>query len=254
MAKVLLGSGVSGLSGTFQGVTYQNWRGITTMRRKPTPTNVMSDRQTKIRAIISELSKAWRDVLTPGLRTAWEQRAKNYPWFDVFGREIKMSGINLYVKQNLVLLDHGLTRQDQPAPEVIPPECVDLQLIEDPHSLIVHYPQLSTEIVAAQAPFLDIWVAGGYLSAVNEVEPDLVTTRIESQALPGGRVHQRSDFRHAIYVSAPVPSATPDINRIEVTLPPAAVNRNIVISVQRYNKYGNFSVPRIFNAIRSAEV
>lgn len=249
MAKILPGLAVHKISGTIGGTTFQNWRGILVARSKPTPTNVNTPRQTIIRSLMTLLSRAWRDELTKGLRTAWNQHAKTFPWLDVFGREVKMSGENLYIKQNMVLLDHGLTRVDQPAPGIVPPELIDAVFVLHPEGFQISVPELPSAIVTAQTPFLDIWIAGGYESATYDAGPP-VDVNIVGYGLPAGRKHQKSDFRHAVYATEIEEQITPDVQNIGVGLPPpVGVTRNMVVSIRRYNKFGNFSAPRIFEGI-----
>ena len=248
MAKILPGLAVSKMSGTVAGTTYQNWRGILVARSKPTPTKVQTSRQTFIRSVMTLLSRAWRDELNQGLRTAWNQRAKNFPWLDVFGNSVSMTGENLYIKQNMVLIDHSLPRQDTPVPDVMPPELLDLSIDPDPEQLGIDVPQLSSAVMTAQGPFLDIWVAGGFLTSVVEDGDPFVNAVISSLALPPGRTDQKSDFRHAAYANDKLLTEPAEPGKIVVT-PPSAQIKNVTVIVRRYNKYGNFTAPRKFSAI-----
>lgn len=245
MAKILPGLAVHKISGTIGGTTYQNWRGLLVARSKPTPTNVNTPRQTKIRSLITLLSRAWRDELNPGLRTAWNQRASSYPWLDVFGNAVKMSGINLYIKQNMVLLDHGLTRVDQPVAAIEPPEVI-AEISEAIEDLKITVADIDSGVIASQSPFLDVRVAGGYLTATTTPAP--IEVEISSLALPAGRKHQKSDFRHVIYYNDEIAIA-PEDARIAVQSVQAGAPRNIVVSLQRFNKHGNFSQPILLSAV-----
>lgn len=247
MAKILPGPLASKISGTIAGTTFQNWRGLLVARMKSTPTNVNSPRQTVIRAIMTLLSRAWRDDLTAGLRVAWNQRAAAFPWLDVFGNERKMTGENLYIKQNMVLLDHFRLRQDTPVPNVVPSELVDMVISSTEERLILSYNQLSAGEITSQEPFLDIRVAGGFTTVDIDVGVS-VLTEIGSQCLPQGRKHQTSDFRHCAYSDDVVLSDPVELNSVAVA-PPDGTVRNVVIVVQRFNKFGNFTQPRLFNAI-----
>ena len=248
MAKILPGAAVAKMSGTIAGTTYQNWRGMLIARSKPTPTNVMTPRQTFIRSLMTLLSRAWRDELTAGLRVAWNQRAKNYPWLDVFGRELRMSGENLYIKQNMVLLDHGLTRVDQPVPDIVPDELVDATVEALPASeLVVKIPGKTAGMITAQTPFVKIDVAGGFLSVDDSAVPEELV--IQSLALPAGRKHQKADFRLTYYLND-VDVVVDERTLFRVGIP-VEQTRNIVVIIQRYNKHGNFSAPRLIEGIRT---
>jgi len=245
MAKILPGAAVAKMSGTIAGTTYQNWRGILVARSKPTPTNVNTPRQSLIRSLMTTLSRAWRDELNQGLRTAWNQRAKNFPWLDVFGNSVSMTGENLYIKQNLVLLDHSLARVDTPVPDTMPPE-LDY-ITEDGDATNIHFDitQLPDAIVAAQTPFLDVKIAGGFLNIDDSGAP--LEVLVDSQALPAGRKHQKSDFRHAFYLNnLGVASVDPQVMQFTA---PLGHTRNMVVIVQGFNKYGNFTAPRLFEKV-----
>lgn len=248
--KYLPGIGVSKLSGTMGGVTAQNWRGLGIFRRKPIPTKTLTARQMFINSLMSLLSKAWRDELNRGLRTAWNQRAKNYPWTDVFGNERKMTGENLYIKQNMVLLDHGLTRQDTPVPDVVPAELLDVVFTGEPENMFLHVPQISAGDLA-DTPFIDVYVAGGYTSTT-KADNGIYELNIKSLCLPQGRTHQKSDFRHVAYVDDKLVTEPIESSAISID-PPAGWTRNIVVILRRYNKYGNFSAPRTFTHIAHGE-
>lgn len=250
MAKILQGIGVEAISGTIGGTTFQKWRGLLIARGKPTPHNPSTPRQTRIRSIVSTISKAWRDVLNQGQRTAWNQFAEVFPWYDVFGRSMSLRGISLFLKINTVLLDHLKPMQIEPPPAVEPPEISDL-VIETPISnLSITVPQVVSGIVTAQEPFLDIAVAGGF-TALDDAPDVPFAVNINSQALPQGRKHQKSDFRHVAFVDDQAETLPPEIGGQIVVTIPVGYTRNIVVRIQRYNKHGRYSVPRIFEAIIS---
>jgi len=246
--KILPGLAVSKMSGTIAGTTYQNWRGILVARSKPTPTNVNSPRQSVVRALMTILSRAWRDELNQGLRTAWNQRAKNYPWLDVFGNTFPMTGENLYIKQNMVLLDHFLPRQDTPVPDQVPSAITSMNIIGTEDLLTVQYDQLAPAEVSAQLPFIDISIAGAFLEANVTFSVDKNVTYIRTNGLTPGRVHQKSDFRHAVYADD-TPVSEP-VAKNEISVERAILSdRNIVLSLRRFNKYGNFSAPVLLQNI-----
>lgn len=252
MAKILQGIGVEAISGTIGGTTFQKWRGLLIARGKPTPHNPMTERQTRIRSIVSTISRAWRDVLNAGQRIAWKQHAENFPWFDVFGRSISLTGISLFLKINTVLLDHDLVMQVNPPPAVEPPELTGIVYTTEPGTMAMEFPQLAPGIITAQEPFIDVWVAGGYTSFANTSTPEAFALAIQSLCLPQGRTHQKSDFRHVDYVNDVPVSEPPGVSAITTSIPDSYV-RNVVVRVQRYNKYGRYSVPVIYDSIVTGE-
>ena len=252
MAKILQGTGIEQISGTIGGTTYQNWRGMIIARGKPTPTNPNTMRQTEIRSIITSLSRRWRDVLNEGLRHAWKEKAKNFPWYDVFGREIRMSGINLYIKSNLVLLDHGLTVNDTPPPDIVPPELTDITLTDEEGVLQLQATGLDQSVINSQSPFIDVWVAGG----VYEIEDYGFSPEnqviLHTYALSAGRTAQKSDFRHAGYWDDfELPADPSFVAKLILKSAPDGAVKNFVVSIKRYNKYGVPSAPRIYSGVRT---
>lgn len=248
--KVLPGVGVAELQGTFQGVTAQRWRGLLIFRKKPTPHQANSPRQQIVKALFGLLSSAWRNDLTQGLRRAWNNLAANKPWLDVFGREITMTGENLYIKQNIILLDAGRPRNDQPVPGTIPPDLSTtvFQAIDNIIEAII--PGQPVGIISAQDTFINVSIAG-FPDEVRFVDPPPNTlVDVDTYGLSQGRVHQVSDFRHAFYVND-VDDALPGQEVIIHQNLEALVGtkRNFVMSIQRFNKYGNFSVPILYSAI-----
>lgn len=245
--KYLPGIAVNELNGTMKGVTAQRWRGLGVFRKKPTPHNPQTPRQTDVRIITAQIAEAWREELNQGQRTAWNQRAKTYPWTDSFGREIRMTGLNLFVKQNFPLVDFGKDKQSLPPPMTEPPELADATVVAETGQLYITVWTLDPAIVTAQEPFLDIRVAGGFTQATMN-ENALFNAVIQSQALPQGRLHQKADFKHAGYVSDVPTVITPDQSEIFVHIPADTV-KNVVVQIRRYNKYGNFSTTRTFQSI-----
>jgi len=250
--KILPGLAVAKLSGTVGGTTYQNYRGMIVARTKPVPKKTLTARQMFINSLMSLIARAWRDELNQGLRKAWNQRAKNYPWVDVFGREVKMTGENLYIKQNMVLLDHNLARQDTPAPNVIPPEVADWTIASSDDIFELVSPGLPEGTVAEQAPFLDIWVAGGFLTKNLNIQPDHFDFQCETLGLPPGRIAGKSDYRHVEYADEFDTIPVTPVNSNFTIEPIPQEPKNISIILRRYNKYGNFSAPLLLSAVLEA--
>jgi len=240
MAKILPGPLAAKISGTIGGTTYGNWRGMIVARTKPVPSKDLTIRQMRINALMSILSIAWRDELNQGLRTAWNQMSKNYPWTDVFGNQRKMTGENLYIKQNMILLDFGLSRNDQPQPETVPPDCDDIIVNDSIIDMTLTIEPLADAIVTSQTPFVNIMVAGGFLSI--DVGGGGDSINIDTVGLPPGRIAGKSDFRHVYYVPAQQTTLGSPVEVVIRSFP--GVAKNITAIVQRYNKYGNFSAPR----------
>lgn len=209
--------------------------------RELTPVfNPQSARQMEVRSINTELSRFWRDELTEGNRIAWAQRAEG-------------SGMRaglFFIRQNFQLLDFAMLIQATPPPMTPPPELTDVIINPVPpvEQLSLDVPQLIPGIITAQEPFLDIEVAGGFTQADLGIVGEHYEASIQSEALSQGRKHQNSDFRHVLYAADLEVSVIPEISKI-IVAPPGDTIRNIVIRLTRFNKFGNRSGVRIYNAI-----
>lgn len=232
--------GASGLiRGKIGGYVYYVVNGTQRIRELTPVHNPQTARQMEIRSINTELSRAWRDDLNQGQRKAWSQRAAHQ----------NTKGSLLFIKQNFVLLDFGLSKQETPPPMIMPPELTDLYVDPSPpaDTLEIKIPQLAPAIISAQTPFIDFEIAGGFITATLS-ENGAFTVELNTQALSQGRVHQKSDFRHAIYAQDKEVSEPPVISEIITEVPSEAV-RNVVLRIRRYNKYGNYSQALIFDHI-----
>tara|TARA_R100000773_G_C4185875_1_gene93693 strand:- start:242 stop:805 length:564 start_codon:yes stop_codon:yes gene_type:complete len=69
-------------------------------------------RQVEVRALLADLTNKWTTLLTDTQREAWELYAQNVPLINVLGEARNVSGINMYVRSNSLLIDAGGTRLD----------------------------------------------------------------------------------------------------------------------------------------------
>lgn len=106
MAKLLNPLLSTSAKGTTSGITYSQWRGINSARRKGNPARRIRSLQPQNRTYIGYLSRTWAAV-TAGNRELWKQWAANHPRPDGFGGVFQMSGINAYVSLNKVRLDRN---------------------------------------------------------------------------------------------------------------------------------------------------
>jgi hypothetical protein len=242
-------------SGSIGGYTHQNWRGIGVVREKPVPTQPNSFRQTATRSIMTQLARKWADELTEGIRIAWKNFADVFVWTDIFGKELRLTGINLFTKINFQLKDAGKTLQETPPPPIKPSEFsfFDIDKIDGEMSFDITSPGISE--INSQSPFLDLWIAG--LSGIISVVEDPTTTliNVKSAGMPQGVNPVRSDFRHLIYQSQTVEAGPPEVARtirvnvVDITEAAFIGKRKIALLVRRYNKHGNYSTTKKFAEI-----
>lgn len=112
MAKVLFGNGVAEMRGSQAGTTYSRNRGGSYTRNRVTPLNPQSARQQSVRNNMTELSTAWGVDLTQSQRDSWIAFAQAWPTTDVFGAVIVLTGLQMFTRQNMTLLQAGLPRID----------------------------------------------------------------------------------------------------------------------------------------------
>lgn len=117
MALYRTGDGTQ-ISGSTGGVTYSHNRFGQYRRARSIPVNPLSAGQVQIRGFMSNISVAWSQTLTAGQRLAWEVYAAAVPWTNALGAAVRLTGINMFNRTNVLRLQAGLTRLDT-APAVL---------------------------------------------------------------------------------------------------------------------------------------
>jgi hypothetical protein len=107
MALIRFGGGVVQMSGSIAGDTFARNRYGNYSRARTKPVNPNSDRQVVVRARIAVLAEYWNDTLTAAQRTAWGSYAAAVPWTNKLGETIHLSGFNMFVRSNAVVLEAG---------------------------------------------------------------------------------------------------------------------------------------------------
>jgi hypothetical protein len=114
MAKTLMGAIVVDLRNKLGGHVFSKNKAGSFVRRKVSPTQPFTAAQRLIRGIMTELSRAWGDVLSDAQRAAWKAFGDLHPVTDTFGQAVKLTGEQMYCKLNNVILFLGGTRIDDP--------------------------------------------------------------------------------------------------------------------------------------------
>lgn len=243
-------------SGSVGGITYSDYHGTGVVREKPIPTQPNSPRQVFVRTVLTFISRYWANTLTEGIRKAWSQFADIFIWTNIFGNQLRLSGINLFAKMNFQLRDFGKALQTTPPPAINPDEIVftfqDFDIGEP--DIIVEAITLAQ--AQAQEVFVDIWAVGYVVSAViDDTDADQTIVTITTEGLPQGINPVKSDYRHTIYVNqntaqVVTPTLTKSIHiKFVGAVIPYANPIRIASIVRRYNKYGRYS-----NIIKVSEV
>ncbi len=107
--KPLLGTQQSGSVG---GITASHNSGGAYWRQRSTPTNPNSPQQAAVRQIMADLVSLWLNTLTAIQRATWDLYAFNVPLINRLGDPINVSGLNMYCRTNVPLLQSAGTRVD----------------------------------------------------------------------------------------------------------------------------------------------
>lgn len=184
MAKINFGQTVNDARGKLGGTVFsKNGSGAYT-RRKVTPVNRNTLAQSTVRASLGTLSQQWSGSLSQAQRDAWISYAKTYPRLDVFGASITISGLNMFISLNSVLMNTGNTVID------VPPA----------NNLITPIPTDYTSMAANHVgPVITFNQTG------NAVDGDDVYYVFGAKPLPPGRTVQQSDWR---FLTTIVPATT----------------------------------------------
>lgn len=107
MAKIKFTAVVADMRGKLAGSVFSKNRGGAYVRTKVTPVNPNTTAQATVREIFTNLAQAFRN-LTPEQITAWNAAVDNFKGTDIFGDIKRPSGINLFQRLNLNLVNAGI--------------------------------------------------------------------------------------------------------------------------------------------------
>jgi hypothetical protein len=116
MAKVIFGHIVADARNKISGNVFSKNKAGSFVRRKVSPSQPHTPRQSAVRSALSGLSKAWGGTLTDTQRAGWEGLAAANPVKDVFGSNIILTGLQMYIRLNQALLEAGQARIDDAPP------------------------------------------------------------------------------------------------------------------------------------------
>ena len=162
------------------------------LRANVLPTNPNSDAQTSIRSYIQQATTAWQ-ALTEAQAKAWNDLAEFIKTTDVFGTERSLSGIQIFVRQNMYRLMDGQTITNAPIGGTVPPAPSSVTLVE---TLTDQLTLNITHGASAGSGFWFVRLAEARASAARK------TRRNEVRAVGG-------DFSNAIVPITASPQAVP---------------------------------------------
>lgn len=123
MAKIKFGAIVSDVRGSIDSVTYARSRYGAYARKKVTPVNPNTNRQSDVRAIFGAASSAFRSLGTSVI-DAWNAVAPEYTRSNVFGDNLPLSGATLFTKLKTQLVNIGTTTNPEPINPVTVPDVI----------------------------------------------------------------------------------------------------------------------------------
>jgi len=235
MAKILNPLQSQAVSGKVIAVIHQAWRGLNVVRRFTMPTIRHTASQMSRRGNFGSLSVSWKSVLTILQRKTWE--ALNLNIKDIWGNDIRATGLNLYQRINGVLLDAGKTLlTDAPISSAMASPIVTPTFISASSKIVVTKPTVGE--VAEYSPFFDIWVAGISVAGVTALD----VTEIKTSGISPSINPAKNVFRHVQFIEE---NSTTDqtVNFADLSGAALAGDIKIAVIVIRYTKDGMKSVP-----------
>lgn len=112
MALVQFGGGVAQIRGKLGGTIFSRNRGGSFVRTFVTPTNPNTPAQQQVRNALSTLVVKWLTVLTQLQRDGWETYADNVPMQNGLGDTIFLTGQQMFIRSNSVLIRNEKARVD----------------------------------------------------------------------------------------------------------------------------------------------
>jgi hypothetical protein len=177
MALVKLGALAQDVRGSIAGTTFSKSRAGATTRQKVSPSQPRTARQTAIRAIMTNVSQAWRN-LSQDMMASWTSWSNNHPIPNIFGDPIKLAPNAAFVRVNADLLNVAeVWGGAMPFPLTLPlsaPPVDPTVLPASPLSVTANASSgvvtVTTETQTASSGFYALWVTRGYSLGVKHIE------------------------------------------------------------------------------------
>ena len=104
MAIFIPGPSISEIRGSQGGTVYSRNRHGQYTRQRSVPVNPNSPAQVTARGWFNLLATRWRDVLTQAQRDGWDLYAANTNWINGVGQVTHLTGMNHYIRSNVMRL------------------------------------------------------------------------------------------------------------------------------------------------------
>lgn len=130
MAKIKFGTIVSDIRGSIDSVTFSRSRYGAYARKKVTPVNPNTERQSDVRTMFGAASSGFRS-LGKAVIDAWNAVAPEYTRANIFGDNLPLSGQTLYTKLKTQLLVLGQVTDPSPINPVTIPQVTADNVVAD---------------------------------------------------------------------------------------------------------------------------
>lgn len=191
MAKLLNPLMSNEARGKMNGLIYNTWRGISTVKTFKAPTKAKTALQLAIMAKMSVISKAWQN-LTQSQRDAWAVYADNHLRPDWTGNPVRITGANAFSSCSMIATLAGATPTLIQAVPTLAAPVTDLATVVGGSGLLtITHASPTTAVDAIEVR----WRAGdsqGRKRSINEVKKSAIfmsnsaaTYTLDSAAVPG---------------------------------------------------------------------
>lgn len=150
-----MGLVVTEARGKLGGHVFSKGRGGATLRTRKTPANAQLDYMSYNRVAFSNFSKEWR-TLTAAQRAAWNGAVSAWSGTNVFGDVKNPSGINLFMRLNLVLNQSGGSVLLLPPLPVAIPAIKALTVTADVSSDFIIFSMVNTIVSVNQVYMIEV--------------------------------------------------------------------------------------------------
>ena len=103
---------LNGMSGSLGGLTFSHNAGGAYVRARGIPTQPNTPEQAAVKNAFTQLSTAWRADLTAAQRDDWDLYAAATPLIDKIGNPFFPTGLNMFIRGNVGLLQNADVRVD----------------------------------------------------------------------------------------------------------------------------------------------
>lgn len=133
---IFTGTIIAAASGSMGGLTFSRNRGGQYIRARAVPVDPATAQQIVVRNALTTLVTRWGDVLDDAQRALWDVYAFNVPVTNALGNEIFLTGLNMYTRTNVPVIQAGFAIVDA-APTIFNLGTFTEPIYSNPTSLLI---------------------------------------------------------------------------------------------------------------------